>query len=93
MIEQLNNHNNEYVKCQGSYEIRYRRLDFLGGSVVNNPPANAGNARDVDKLILLSKRSPGVENCKLESHNYLAHVPKILGPCALESLLCNKRGQ
>ena len=30
--------------------------------MVNNPPANAGNARDVDGLIPVSKRSPGVEN-------------------------------
>ena len=62
MTEQLNNHNNEYTKCQGSYEIIYVRLDFPGISVVNNLPANAGNTRDVGGLIPVSKRSPGVEN-------------------------------
>ena len=40
----------------------YIRLDFPGGSVVNNPPANAGNARDVDGLIPVLKRSLRVEN-------------------------------
>ena len=62
MTEQLNNHNNEYTKYQGSHEIIYVRLDFPGISMVNNLPANAGNTRDMSGLIPVSKRSPGVEN-------------------------------
>ena len=34
---------------------------FPGGSVVKNPPANAGDSRDTDS-ILGSGKSPGVEN-------------------------------
>ena len=36
-------------------------MGFLGGSVVKNPPTNAGDARDVG-LIPGSGRSPGIEN-------------------------------
>ena len=36
-------------------------LGFLSGSVVKNPPANAGDSRDVG-LIPGSGRSPGVGN-------------------------------
>ena len=36
-------------------------MGFPGGAVVKNPPANAGDARDVDSIIG-SGRSPGVGN-------------------------------
>ena len=36
-------------------------MGFAGGSVVKNPPANAGNAGDMG-LIAGSGRSPGVGN-------------------------------
>ena len=34
-------------------------MGFLGGAVVKNLPANAGNARDAGSIPVL-KRSPGV---------------------------------
>ena len=39
----------------------YKILGFPSGSVVKNPPANAGTAGHVD-LILVSRRSPGGGN-------------------------------
>ena len=36
-------------------------MDFPDGTVVKNPPANEGGARDVG-LILGSERSPGIRN-------------------------------
>ena len=36
-------------------------MGFLGGSVVKNPPTNAGDTRDLG-LIPVSGRSPGVGN-------------------------------
>ena len=38
--------------------VQFSRLGFLSGSVVKNPPANAGDTRDVDS-IPGSGRSPG----------------------------------
>ena len=40
------------------------KTGFSGGTVVKNPPANAGDARDED-LIPGSGRSPGVGNGNL----------------------------
>ena len=45
----------------GLREINYYVVDFSGGSVVKNPPANAGDARDADS-IPGSGRSPGGGN-------------------------------
>ena len=43
---------------------------FPGGRVIKNPPANAGDARDVDS-ITESGRSPGVENGNLIHYSCL----------------------
>ena len=43
---------------------------FPGGRVIKNPPANAGDARDVDS-IPESGRSPGVGNDNLIHYSYL----------------------
>ena len=40
----------------------YKDSGFPGGMAVKNPPANAGDARDVG-LIPGSENSPGVGNC------------------------------
>ena len=50
-----------FLPCISYLLRRYRGKDFLGGAVVKNLPANAGDARDVT-LIPGSGRSPGVGN-------------------------------
>ena len=42
-----------------SYSLKY--ADFLGGSVIKNPRANAGDERDVGSITELG-RSPGGEH-------------------------------
>ena len=42
-------------------EIYYHNLGFPGGLVVNNPPANAGDTKDIS-LIPGSERYPGEGN-------------------------------
>ena len=44
--------------------------DFPGGSVVKNPPANAGDTGNVS-LILKSERSPGIGNGNLLQYSCL----------------------
>ena len=46
------------------------RLRFPGGTMVKNPPANAGDARDAGS-ILESGRSPGAENGNLLQYSCL----------------------
>ena len=48
----------------GLREINYYVVDFSGGSVVKNPPANAGDARDT-VWIPGSGKSPGGGNGNL----------------------------
>ena len=48
----------EQDRGMGLREINYCVVDFPGGSVVKNPPANAGDARDKGS-IHGSGRSPG----------------------------------
>ena len=45
-------------------------MGFPGGTVVKNPPANAGNARDMG-LIPGSKRSPVIGNGNLLWYSFL----------------------
>ena len=45
-------------------------MGFPGGAVVKNPPANAGDARDVGSIIG-SGRSPGVGNGNLLQYSCL----------------------
>ena len=45
-------------------EYHLLKMGFPRGAVVKNPPANAGDARDMG-LILRLRRSPGVENDNL----------------------------
>ena len=54
----------EQDRGMGLREINYCVVDFPGGSVVKNPPANAGDARDTVS-IPASGRSPGEGNGNL----------------------------
>ena len=54
----------EQHRCAGLREINYYVVDFSDGSVVKNPPANAGDARDTVS-IPGSGRSPGGGNGNL----------------------------
>ena len=56
-------------------------LDFLGGPVVKNPPANAGDLGSIPG----PGRSHMLQGSKPICHNYWA--------CALEPVICNKRSQ
>ena len=47
-------------------------LDFSGGKVNENLPANAGDTRDVSS-IPASGRSPGVESGKPLQHSFLGN--------------------
>ena len=53
---------------------------FSGGSVVKNPPANAGDT----SLIPGSGRSPGVENCN--PPQYPCKIPWTEEPSGLQSM-------
>ena len=44
--------------------VLVQRMSFPGGAVVKNPPANAGDTRDVGSFPG-SERSPGVGNVNL----------------------------
>ena len=62
--EERNNHParfDHFLPCISYLLRKFGRKDFLGGAVVKNLPAYAGDARDVT-LILGSERSPGVGN-------------------------------
>ena len=72
--------------CQTSQKRVYR--DFPGGTVVKNPPANAGDTGSI----------PGTGRSHMPrsslgpaSHNYWAHVLQLLKPTCLEPTLHNKR--
>ena len=75
------------------------KMDFPGGAVVKNLPANAG-----DMGLILVQEDPTWRGttksvhhnywaCALEpaNHNYWAHVPQLLKPARLEPVLRNKR--
>ena len=57
-------------------------LDFPGGTVVKNSPANAGDMGLI----------PGLGRFHTRQNNS-AQVPKLLSACALEPVLCNKRSR
>ena len=73
--------------------------DFPGGTVVKNPPANAGTqvrALFREDPTCRGATKPVCHNywaCALEptSHNYWACVPQLLKPMPLEPMLHNKR--
>ena len=73
--------------------------DFPGGTVVKNPPANAGDmgSSPVREDPTCSRTAKPVGHncwaCALEptSHNYWARVPQLLKPTHLEPVLHNKR--
>ena len=50
--------------------FQFRKWGFPGGSVVKNPLANVGGARDMG-LILGSGRSPGGRHDNPHQHSYL----------------------
>ena len=77
---------------------------FPGGTVVKNPPANAGDRGSSPgpgrshMLWSNEDRAPQLLShsywaCSLEptSHNYWARMPQLLKPTHLEPVLCNKR--
>ena len=49
--------------------IKYTHMDIVA-LLVKNPPANAGNARDVDAIAMLG-RSPGVGNSTPLQYSFL----------------------
>ena len=55
---------------------------FSGGTVVKNPPANAGDARNSDSI---PPRAPGVGNGNLLQYSYL-ESPTDRGACGLQSM-------
>ena len=59
-------------------EVKNR--DFPGGPVVGNLPAIAGEAGSI----------PGLGGFWIPQSNW-AHVPQLLKPACLESVLCNER--
>ena len=66
----------------GAYQLRaeipsYYHSGFPGCSVVNNPPANAGDKRDTGSAPR-SERSPGKENGNPLQYSYLGN-PKDRG--------------
>ena len=87
------------VFITGEFSLKAQWPGFPGGTVVKNPPANAGDTG--------SSHGPGrshrlwsnwahVDNywaCTLEpvSHNCWARVPQLLNPARLEPMLRNKR--
>ena len=46
-------------------------MGFPGGTVVKNPPANAGGTGDSGSMIPVSERSPGVGNGNPLQYSYL----------------------
>ena len=64
----LSEHGKDQTSSKGGFQthglicvIFNKCCTLISGTVVKNPPANAGDARDVS-LILESERSPGVGN-------------------------------
>ena len=81
-----------------SQEINPHTCGFLGGTVVKNPPANAGYkglSPGLGRSHMPGATKPMCHNywvCALEptSHNYWTCVPQLLKPVCLEPLLQNK---
>ena len=74
--------------------------DFPGGTVVKNPPANAGDTGSSpgpgEDPTCREAMKPVRHNywaCALEpmSHNYWARVPQLLKPVCLEPVLHNEK--
>jgi len=57
---------------------------FPGGSMVKNPPANAGDRSSIPDPTCLGAT-------KLGRHNYRAWAPPRLSPGELKPVLCSKR--
>ena len=62
-------------------------LNFSGGIVARNPPANAGDTG----RSLIWEDSPCLRAAKPMGHNYSAHILQLQKPMALEPVLRNKR--
>ena len=58
------------MNLSNRFRDKYYKMGFLGGIVVKNPPANAGDARNID-LIPESGRSPGERNVNLLQYSCL----------------------
>ena len=56
--------------CPGAKYFTHMHVHFLGGRVVKNPPANAGDARDSGSISGWEK-SPGVGNGNLYQYSCL----------------------
>ena len=65
-------------------------LDFPGGAVVKNPPANAGDTGPGGLRALDQEDPICCGATKPVSHNYRAHVPQLLKPACLEPVLRNR---
>ena len=71
--------------------------DFPGGTVVKNPPANAGDMGSVREDPTGRRAAKPMHHnywaCALEpaNHNYWARVSQLLKPACLEPMLHNKR--
>ena len=61
-------------------KLIFKKQDFPGGTVVKNPPANAGDTGS----------SPGPGRSHVPQ-SYWARVPQLLKPVRLEPVLHNKR--
>ena len=82
----------EYISYKLYFRKKYRGRDFPGGTVVKNPPANAGD----------TGLSPGLGRSHMPRSNWArkpqllslcsrAHEPQLLKPACLEPVLRNKR--
>ena len=69
-------------KQHSSLRQRWVDLDFPGGPVVKNPPANTGDAGLLPDL-----------GRSLMPRSNEARVPQLLSLCALEPVSCKKRGR
>ena len=80
--------------------VRKEQRSFPGGSVVKNPPANAGDVGPISGLGKIPQAAeqlspcPTSTVCALEpgGHNYWVHVLQLLKPRGLEPVLHSKRG-
>ena len=91
--------NENYKNNQKTFNKMEISRDFPGGTVVKNPPANAGDMGSSliqEDPTCCGATKPVHHNywaCALEpaSHNYWACMPQLLKPAHLEPMLRNKR--
>ena len=73
------------------FDSHYIAKDFLGGTVVKNPPAKTGDARDMG-LIPRQGRSPVVGNVSPLQYSWLAIIPWKEEPSGLWSMRLQRVG-